>query len=812
MLISYNWLQNYLPDLHRFSKKEIGDSLTSSLAEVDYIIEVRHLLKDIIAGEITEIEKISKKLSLCKIKISENQIKNIVCGAPNVYEGQKVAVCLPGGVVHNPKDPKTPFEITEKKVNGVVSQGMICSPLELGITEEHDVILELEPEMRIGENIAELLKDTVFEIENKSLSHRSDCFSHEGISRELSAILKIDFLPQEPEEILFSEKSNLNLKINVRVNDELCPRFTAILLKDVTVKDSPIWIKSRLSAIGIRPINNVVDLTNYIMMDVGTPLHAYDYDKIQGGKLIIRKAKENEKVKTLDGKTHKLSNDMLVVADSKSIEDIAGVMGGYRTQITRKTKNIVLESANWNMYNIRKNARTLGIRTEASTRFEKGLDPSSTDKSLKSAVKLLFDITEGEIASEIIDVYPKPEDPKELTLDTSLVLRFLGIELNKQEIIEILKGLQFEILKEEKIDEVKPNKLLSQEINILVPSFRRDINIQHDILEEIARIHGYDNITPKLPPRDLAPVKPGKDMLLHRSLSNFLTMTGMDEIKTYSFTGKDVYTKTLLNIKECVEIINPQTSEQTHMRNSLLPNMLEKIEENARSIDEFRFFEIGRVISKTISENELHFQPWNICGITYDKNTDNMYSTIKGHVEGLLQYLNINAEFTEANKSSISTYKTYHPERIAVIKANGSVLGIVGEISPSSLIKWEIKGRVGAFELDLDILLEHYSPKRKYLPVSHYQAVNRDLSFWFAPETKYSDIINTIKKVESKLIRSINLKDLYFDAKSNRKSISIAILLQSYEKTLTEKEIQTVIDEIVDTIKTNQKGEFRSKK
>jgi len=812
MLISHDWLQHYLPDLHRFTMEEISEALTSSLAEVEEIVPIRHLLSDIIAGEVTEVNKLNNKLYKCSVKISDKQTYTIVCGAPNLYVGQKVAVCLPGGSVIDPKNPEQSLQITARNVKDTTSQGMICSPMELGISEQHDVILELEPEMNIGESISELLKDSVFEIENKSLSHRSDCFSHEGIARELSAILKIEFLPTPIEEVPFAIDKKLDIDINIRVDDEHCPRFTAVLLKDVTVKDSPIWIKSRLSAIDIRPINNIVDLTNYIMMDKGNPLHAYDYDKINGGKLIVRYAKENEIVKTLDGKTHKLNDKMIIIADKSNIEDIAGIMGGYRTQITKKTRNILLESANWNMYSIRKTARTLGIRSEASTRFEKGLDPNSTKDSLQLAIQLLFDISDGEVASDYIDTYKKPEELKELTLDMSLVSRFLGIKLSRTQIIEILKGLHFVVHEEEKVDKAKLNIHVDPSITVTVPSFRRDINIQQDLLEEIVRIFGYANINPALPLKDLTPVKLSKTTRLHRTVCNYLVLTGMDEIKTYSFTGKGNYSNSLLDINDCIDIVNPLTPKLTHMRNSLIPNMLSKIEENAHQFGDFNFFEIGRVIHKRIRNNGLHHQPWNICGMIFRKDVDDTFFSIKGIVESLFNYLRIDAKITKLNSQKFLSQAAYHPERVTSITSKDKVLGHLGEISPESLEKWKIKGRVGVFQLNLDRLIKLYSNTTSYNPVSHYQAVKRDLSFWFSDKTQYADITDLISKLETKLVKDIQLKDVYKEEKKNRKSIALTITLQSTTRTLTEKDINNVISKIVQTVEQKLQGKLRRKR
>ncbi|MCA9383815.1 phenylalanine--tRNA ligase subunit beta, partial [Candidatus Dojkabacteria bacterium] len=460
MYISFKWLEKYLPNLNQFTNEDIAQGLTNALAEVEEFFEVRGELVNIYAGEVTKVEQHPKsdKLSVCEVNLG-NKTNTIICGAPNVKEGIKVAVCLPGGKVFNPKEPGEVLEIAEREVAGVLSKGMICSPKELGISDEHTGIMVLEDDINIGTDIRELLIDIIFEIENKSISHRSDCFSHIGIAKELAAILETDFVQPHLDEGPLGSNPELELNLDIKVSEEFCRRFTAIIIKDLVVKPSPLWIQARLSAVGVRPINNIVDVTNFIMLDKGQPLHAYDYDKLEDHTLIVRKAKEKEKVKTLDDQEHTLTNEMVVVADKNGVEDIAGIMGGHGSQITNDTTTIVLEAANWNMFNIRKTSRTLHIRTEASTRFEKGLDPNFTEIGLVSATKLLIDLTDAEIASDVIDVYPTPREEKQVKLDTNLVQRFLGIDLTKQETIALLERLHIEKYEPENSSETDTNKV-----------------------------------------------------------------------------------------------------------------------------------------------------------------------------------------------------------------------------------------------------------------------------------------------------------------------------------------------------------------
>lgn len=809
MLISYKWLKNYLPDLDNYQHKHIADALTEGLAEVESYIQKGKGLEKLVAGEIRTIEKYpgKDKLSVCNVLIGKEE-RIIICGANNVREGMKVVVCLPGGKVYNPSQPLGSQElvkIEQRKIGDIVSDGMICSAKELGIEDNHKGILELENETESGRDITELLQDVIFEIENKSISHRPDCFSHMGIAREISALLNTDFQPRNLETPIIPSAS-LQLKVEKKVNNDLCPRFTAIVLKDIAVADSPLWLRLRLAYIGIRPVNNIVDITNYVMMDVGQPMHAFDYDKLGNGKLIVRQAKDNEEITALDGKKYKLSQEDLVIADGEKCVSIAGIMGGEDTAISGTTRNAVLEAAAWNMYSIRKTSRRLGLRSEASTRFEKGQDPNNTVTGIKTALELILDLSQAEIASELIDIYEEPRTETILELEIPSVKRFLGIEITKPEIIETLSRLQINLLSRE----IANTNQLQDNIELFqIPTHRPDLKIPQDLMEEIARLYGYSNIPAILPLRESKPAPLNPISSLMRLVKSLLSSQQLDELMTYSFISAKLYRKTLFNIKDCVQLENPLSPELGYMRTSLIPSLLEKTEFNSHNFDEFAFFEVGRISLKKKDSDGIHLQPRRVTAVSYNRKGTDQFFIIKHVLEQLLQSLHIPHEFNRIDKNR---FPYLHPGRAAeVVSETGENLGIIGEIHPQIINNLGmLQGRVGCFEIDFDMLEKLYSPDPKYTKLSEYPDVVRDLSFWVDTGVTFQSIKELIRSLDIKLLRELSLVDVFTPKNDkSRKSITVSLTLQSYKATLTENQINETLKQITDALETKLKAEMR---
>lgn len=815
MLISYKWLQTYLPDLHTFDHPVVADAMTDSLAEVEGITYVRSELKNIVAGEVISVEPhpTHKKLNVCQVKVGKDE-RTIICGAPNVTEGLMVAACLPGGAVLNPKQPlgaQEVFKIGQRAIGEVTSEGMICSAKELGLSESHDGILELEPEIQSGTALVPLLQDTVFEIENKSISHRPDCFSHRGIARELAAILKTEF-QEAPSDVSLIPTSKLDLDVDVKVSQELCPRFNAVTVTDVAVKPSPLWLIARLAAVGVRSVNNIVDITNFVMMDVGQPLHAFDYDKLAQASLTVRQAKQNESIKALDDSTYKLNKDMVIIADGAGKpESIAGIMGGARTEISDKTTNIVIEAANWEMYNIRRSSRELGLRTEASTRFEKGQDPNLTLDGLKAALALTQDVAGGELASEVIDIYPEERTEKTVELPVPMVRRFLGIELKREDVIAILEALGLEHLEEESSQEsVETDSELFK-----VPTYRGDLSIAQDLLEEIARMYGYANITPTLPEGTLIPVARNQVSVMQKNVRDSLIGSGFDELITYSFTGEDDYKRLRLDAGNALALKNPISPDLKLLRTTLLVNLAAKAFENAKRYDNFRFFELGRTIKKELDDDGIHLQPRKVAGLIADKNSKEQFYSVKGAVETLIRDLHIDHEKVEytplAEHKSADLADAFHPVRTAVVAIDGKYVGVIGELHPEIMLEEEFTGRIGAFELDFDLLQEFANEYAEYKNISEFQAVTRDLSFWVDRSVLYNELVTSVKGLNNPLIKSVDLVDVFMPKDDEkRKGITVTITMQSMEKTLAEKEITATTEKVIQALKSGIKAELRS--
>jgi phenylalanyl-tRNA synthetase beta chain len=807
MYISHSWLKKYLPEIDALSPDTIANSLTGTLAEVEKYFFVREKLSKIICGEVVDKEKLagSSKLSLCKVDIGTS-INTIICAAPNVDKGQKVAVCLPGGQVYDAhsKNPDDTMLIEERAMMGITSQGMICSPKELNLTDEHEGILVLEPELKVGTDLIPILQDTIYEIENKSLNHRPDCFCHMGIARELSAILNINFVEAKAEPIL-AYTDNKPLKVEIKVDETLCPRFTAVALNEMSIQPSPLWLQSKLTAIGMRPVNNVVDITNYVMFDVGQPLHAYDYDKLQGHKLVVRQAKDNEELKALNAKNYSLTKEMVVVADEDNIQDLAGIMGGSDSEVTESTKTIVLEAANFNMYNIRRTSRQLGLRSEASTRFEKGQDPNNASLGIKSAIELILDVTNSEITSELIDIYPNPKYPKTITFDFVNVKRFLGLDLSKQEIISIFERLKLSISEQDKAQ-------MGESISLTIPTYRSDLNISNDLLEEIARLYGYSKMQGTLPSRDLTAPKINPISRLSRRINTHLINLGINEVLSYSFVDPEFYKSLNLNIKKCVEIQNPTSPELSLVRNTLIPSLISIAQLNAKNHDQFDIFEINRVVQKELNDEKIPNQPRRIAILNYDRKADSSYLKTKGVLESLLAELSIKAEFRDINPNKFLA-PLLHKHRSSAIYINNSLLGVIAELSPKLQKQVNLSGRISFFEIDFDLLLANYKVEKSYARLSVYPEVHRDLSFWIDDSINYQEFTKIIAEQNSALIKNITLLDVFNDPnKVGKKSITIGLDLQSPEKTLTDSEIDSVINTVVEALVKNTKAVLRDAK
>jgi len=792
MLISLNWLKQYLPEGIKLSKEELRKTFTFSVAEIEDIKEIGDKLEKIFIGEIKKIKqhKKSPRLKVATIDIGEKRKRKIVCAASNIFIGAKVPVALPGGTVLNPEQEigkQETCRITSIEIAGSRSSGMLCSQKELGLSDNHEGIWILPDDEKVGDDFVKVLRDTVFEIENKNLTNRPDCFSHIGIAREISSLAKTPFVYQESDETLIPTET-LPLVVKVE-NPNLCKRYTAVVIKGIEVKPSPLWLQIKLLATGIRPVNNIVDITNYVMLDLGQPLHAFDYDKLKTARIIVRTAKRGEKTITLDNQERELNTNQLLICDPEKPIGIAGVMGSLNSEINDKTCDIVIESANFEMYGIRRTSMELGIRSEASTRFEKGLDPNMTLPALKEAVNLITDIAGGEIASQVIDHYKDPVTEHTLDFDLADIPRLLGVEITKSEVINILESLQLS---------VQTPEAAQSKIKVVIPTFRRDLNIKEDLLEDIGRIFGYVKFKPILPTKDLKSAKLNQRREYEKQIKLTLQALGFDEIYTYSFTGEKQYQNTTLDISKCLKLKNPISPELSYMRNSIVPGILEKTSLNLPNFDKIAIYEISKVYLEEKNEENLPKQPKHISGAisNTDSNTD-LFFTLKGKLESLFK--NIDIEETKFEKTESIPY--LQPTQQAFIKISNNVIGHIGIIHPQVKYNWNIKSNTVIFDLDFDKLFEHRKKVKDYKHISKFPSVKRDLSFWIGFDKEAEKILDEIQKQNYKYVQSIEIIDIYkTEKKSGRKSITIQIVLQSHTSTLSEKQIKEDLDLMTSTI------------
>jgi len=802
MLLSQKWLEQYLPKGISVSHEELREKLTNSLAEVEDIFYQGMGLEKIVVGEIKDmkVHPRTDKLTIVSLDVGLKNNRSIVCAATNLFKGAKVPVALPGGKVYNPGQELGKQELLTIKVTTIreeKSYGMLCSQKELALSDEHEGIWILPSESEVGLDLTDEMSDTIYEIENKSLTNRPDCFSHVGIARELGAILKTPFsYPEETKPIIATE----TLPLVVKVEDEkLCKRYTAVAIQDVKVKQSPLWLQLRLFAIGIRPINNIVDATNYVMFELGQPIHAFDYNKLCTPRIIVRTAKEGENIRTLDEVNRKLEKTHLLIADPEEPIAIGGIMGGKNTEVDKDTQDIIIECANFEMYNIRKSTRELGLRTDASTRFEKGLDPNLTIEALQRVTNLIVEVAGGEIASDVIDVYPEKEQESEIEFEIMDVARLLGIDIKKDEILSIVKALHLEVLSPESS---------ATKIRLKIPTFRQDLHIKEDILEEIARIYGYDKFIPTVPNKSLHAAKSNPVFKFEKRIKLLMSSIGFDELYTYSFIGEDHYKRTLLDIKQCIKLKNPLSPELEYMRTSLIPGILEKVRLNLSNFDQVASYILQRVYFRQKDNDGLPLQPKYLSAvITREASPKDLFVEIKGKLGVIFSSLHIeNLKVEKTNHISF-----FHPNLQARIKSGKEHIGNIGLIHPVVRNNWKIKYDSCIFTLFIDPLHELSRQYGNYRKVPVYPSVRRDLSFWIDRNIEAQKVSAHLNAVKTNYVSEILIIDIFTNKKhKEKKSFTIQVTLQSSQKTLSEKQIKKDLEKLIHEIERIG-GEIRGK-
>ena len=787
MKLPLSWLKDYM-NIDGIENAEYMHKMTMSGSIVEGIENPADEFKNVVTGKILKIEKHpdADKLVVCQVDVGEDAPIQIVTGAKNVFEGAVVPVakhksCLPGGV-----------KITKGKLRGVESFGMMCSTDELGISEERATgILILPDNTAVGEDITKTLGLDESVAEFEITSNRPDCMSVIGLARETAATFGRDFKVPAPEFETNNEDVSEYASVEIR-DEELCSRFVGRVIKNVRIAPSPEWMQRRLKACGIRAINNVVDITNYIMLEYGQPMHAYDLDNVEGRKIIVRHAEENEQLETLDDQPRTLNESMIVISDENRAIGVAGVMGGANSEVTDNTTTVLFESACFNAAAVRRGAKSLGMRTDASALFEKGLDSENCLNAINRACQLMIELNAGEAVGGYIDVYPKKKVQTVLPFEPKKMNDFLGMNISEKEMTEILAKLEFE---------VKDGK-------VYVPTFRGDIEGMADIAEEIARIYGYDRIPTTMMRGEVVAGGKTPKQRLADIIRDELAGSGLYEIITYSFI--DPKENKLVNIPEddarnnFVKITNPLGEESSVMRTDLVSSMMKTLRTNyTRRNAEAALFELGTVFTP-VDGAQLPNETVNIAIGMYG-NYD--FYDLKGIVEGMLNRVGISDYDVIADK----TNPTFHAGRCAEVTVAGKKLGTIGQINPKVCNNFKIDAEVYVAVLDFELIAESFTLDKHCKDLPKFPAVSRDIAVIVDKKVPVGDIVKIIKGQNTDVLESCELFDIYEGVQvgKDKKSVACSITFRASDKTLTDDDVNPVMDKILKDLESKLDAQLR---
>lgn len=798
MLISLNWLKQYI-DLDGIEINEMENSLTMIGQEVEKIEIAGSNLENVVTAKIIEKEMHpdSDHLTVCKVD-NGKEILQIVCGASNHKAGDKVVLAQIGARLSED------FVIKKGKIRGKESCGMLCSEVELGIGSDKDGIIILPEDAPIGVPFKDYLgiNDTVFELE--ITPNRPDCLSHIGIARELSAYYGKELKYPETEiKSEIEEKTSDNVKVSIE-DSNLSRRYVTRILKNVTVKESPKWLKERIEAVGLRSINNIVDVSNFILMEMNHPNHVFDLDKIEGNEIKVKSAVKGDKLITLDEQERELEDGDIVICDSKKILALGGVMGGLDSEVTDNTKNILLEVAQFNPQNVRKTSRRLTLSSDSSYRFERGIDVEDSIKVINRLANLIQEVAGGEILNGYVDVYPVPHENKVAELNFERLNRFVGKVIPREKVIEILRNLEID---------VKDN---GDTLTLTAPSYRGDLELEQDYFEEVIRMYGFDNIENILPRVDINKNSTLDTTKLTDRVKTICASVGLKEVINYSFIPKDALQKlkfTGVSEDKLIDISNPITEDFVTMRPTLLYSLIKNAKDNMnRNVSNIRFFEVSRTFEKAeelakedikvgiILAGENDKTLWNPKPVHYD------FYDLKGIVEEVFSKLKFQSF---SIKRSVQT--EFHPGRSADVFVGKEYIGSFGEIHPDVLENFGLnKKTILVAEFNIELIKKYINKPFVYQGIVKYPAVPRDLALVMSENILVGDVLKTIEKIDKK-VEKVELFDIYqgIGVEPGKKSVAISILLRDDSKTLEEKEINDIIDKILAKMKKDYMAELR---
>ena len=794
MNTSLSWIKAYVPELD-VTAQEYTDAMTLSGTKVEGYEELDADLDKIVVGQIDKIEKHpdADKLIICQVNVGAETVQ-IVTGAPNVKEGDKIPVVLDGGRVAGGHEPGQRvaggIKIKKGKLRGVESAGMMCSIEELGSNREMypeapEYGIYIFPEdTEVGADAVEVLglHDVVFEYE--ITSNRVDCYSVVGIAREAAATFRKEFVP--PVVTAVGNDEDVNDFIKVTVEDpDLCPRYTARVVKNIKIGPSPKWMQRRLASVGIRPINNLVDITNYVMEEYGQPMHAYDLDTIAGGQIVVRRAKENETFVTLDGQERKLDESVLMICDGEKSVGIAGIMGGEKSMITDDVHTMLFEAACFDGTNIRKSSKKVGLRTDASGKFEKGLDPNNAEAAMNRACQLIEEMVAGEVVGGMVDVYSKKKEPVRVPFDADEINGLLGTDISKEDMLSYFKKIDLEY--DEATNEV------------IAPTFRHDLFRMADLAEEVARFYGYDNIPTTLPRGEATTGKLSFKLRVEEIARDIAEFCGFSQGMTYSFESPKVFDKLLIPsdspLRNTVEIMNPLGEDYSIMRTTSLNGMLTSLATNYnRRNKNVRLYELGNIyLPKSLPLTEL---PEERMQFTLGMYGDGDFFSMKGVIEEFFEKIGLHKKETYDPNAG----KPYlHPGRQANIIYDGVVVGYLGEVHPDVADTYGIGTKAYVAVLDMPEITERATFDRKYTGIAKFPAVTRDISMVMPKEILVGQVEEVIEKKGGAYLESYALFDLYEGAqiKEGYKSVAYSIVFRAKDKTLEEAEISQAMEKIL---------------
>lgn len=793
MNTSLSWIKAYVPDLD-VTAQEYTDAMTLSGTKVEGYEELDADLDKIVIGQIEKIEKHpdADKLIVCQVNVGTEQVQ-IVTGAGNVHEGDKVPVVLDGGRVAGGHDgSKTPggIKIKKGKLRGIESYGMMCSIEELGSTKEmypeapEDGIYIMPEDAVIGASAIEALglNDVVFEYE--VTSNRVDCYSVIGIAREAAATFRKEFHPPVVAETGNSEDVNDYIKVSVE-NTDLCPRYCARVVKNVKIGPSPEWMQRRLASVGIRPINNLVDITNYVMEEYGQPMHAFDLDTVADHQIVVKTAQDGDKFTTLDGQERNLDKDVLMICDGEKAIGIAGIMGGENSMITDDVQTMLFEAACFDGVNIRKSSKRVGLRTDASGKFEKGLDPNNAKAAIDRACQLVEELGAGEVVGGTVDVYGKVKEPVRVPFDAEKVNVLLGTEIPEAEMLKYFEmiGLEYDAAAKE----------------VIAPTFRHDLFRLADLAEEVARFYGYDNIPTTLPTGEATTGKLSYKLRVEEVARDIAEFCGFSQGMSYSFESPKVFDKLLLPadspLRRTVEITNPLGEDYSIMRTTSLSGMLTSLATNYnRRNKDVRLYELGNIyLPKALPLTEL---PEERMQFTLGMYGNGDFFSMKGVVEEFFEKIGMKKKETYDPNAA----KPYlHPGRQANIIYENKVVGYLGEVHPEVADNYGIGERAYVAVIDMPEIMEFATFDRKYTGIAKYPAVTRDISMVVPKKILAGQLEEVIEKMGGAYLESYKLFDLYEGAqiKAGFKSIAYSIVFRAKDKTLEEADVAAAMKKIL---------------